>query len=279
LHSNTLKVTVLGSGTSSGVPVIACDCAVCTSSDPNNQRLRSSIVLRNDQHTVLVDCGSDYRQQALTYHINRLDAVLLTHAHSDHVSGIDEIRLYNWRQKQDIPLYGSADTLENIKRRFDYIFNPGHVGGGIPRVELHEIGGQPFQVLGYPVIPLDALHGKLPVLGFRFGDFGYITDASEVPEETIRRLRGVRYLILNALRHRPHPTHLTVAEAVEITKRIGPERAWFTHITHDLDHETTNAELPKGMNLAHDGLEFTINPSAPMPAISSNPKDGASAGG
>lgn len=262
----SLEVTVLGTGTSAGVPVITCECPVCTSTNPMNTRLRSSIVIRNERATILVDCGSDYRQQALTHRINRLDVLLLTHAHSDHVSGIDEIRLYNWKQHHPIPVHGSELTLDEVCKRFDYAFDPFQNGGGVPQLDLIPIGA-PFTAAGYPVIPLEANHGKLPILGFRFGDFAYITDASYLPEETFRRLRGVRYFILNALRHRPHPTHFTVAEAVEIARRVGAERTWFTHIAHDLEHEATNRGLPEGVALAHDGLTFVINPHAPTPPV------------
>lgn len=260
-----MTVTVLGSGTSAGVPVIACDCPVCTSVDPRNSRLRSSILLRGERRTILVDCGSDFRQQALTHHINRLDALLLTHAHSDHVSGIDELRLYNWKQGHAIPIHASRQTLEELRARFSYVFNPIQEGGGVPQVELHPIEGL-FEVTSISILPLEVMHGNVPVLGFRFGNFGYITDASHVPEQTIRRLQGVRYLILNALRHRPHPTHLNIEQAVALARRINPEKTWFTHITHDLDHAETNAMLPEGIKLAHDGLEFVIDAHAPMPA-------------
>lgn len=263
--SEGLRVTVLGTGTSAGVPVIACGCAVCASTNPRNHRLRSSILLRNAEKTILVDCGSDYRQQALRYGIKRLDVLLLTHAHSDHVSGMDELRLYNWRQKQAIPVYASEDTWGSLRRRFDYIFYPSQTGGGIPQITEFVIGTDMFEAAGYPILPLEVLHGDLPVLGFRFGNFGYVTDASEVHERTIRRLAGVRYLILNALRHKPHPTHLNIEQAVAIAQRIGAERTWFTHITHDLDHDETNAQLPPNIQLGHDGLEFDIDPHAPLP--------------
>lgn len=255
------KVTVLGTGTSAGVPVIGCDCPVCTSGDPRNNRLRSSILLRNGPRAIVVDTGADFRQQALRWSINRLDAVLITHAHSDHIAGIDEVRLYNWKQKAVMPVYASAETHDSLRRRFDYIFHPIQTGGGVPQLDLQTVHDE-FEVLGLRVVVLPVMHGRMPVIGFRFGDFGYITDASEVPPETRERLRGVRYLILNALRHRPHPTHLTVEQAVEVTRDIGPERAWFTHITHDLDHVETNAALPEGIALAHDGLEFDIDPNA-----------------
>lgn len=253
-------VTVLGSGTSSGVPVVTCECPVCTSSNPRNKRLRSSIVLRGAGVTLLVDCGTDYRQQALTHRINSLDAVLLTHAHSDHVGGIDEIRLYNWKQKRAMPIHATATTLAGLRCRFEYIFNPLQGGGGVPQLELHEIDDHPFEAAGLTIVPLPVLHGLLPVTGFRFGDFAYVTDASEVPPETLERLRGVRYLILNALRYKPHPTHLTIDQATALAREIGAERTWFTHITHDVDHDAANALLPPGIELAWDGLEFQIDP-------------------
>lgn len=264
MERRRFNVTVLGSGTSAGVPVLACDCHVCTSGDPRNNRLRSSIVLRNEDTSILVDCGADFRQQALLHRITRLDAVLLTHAHSDHVNGMDEIRQYNWRQRQPMPIYASPITMGDLRRRFDYFFNPTQVGGGVPDLRLISVEQESFDVAGLAVLPLPVRHGILPILGFRFGDFAYITDASEVPEDTIARLEGVRWMILNALRHRPHPTHLNVEQAVAIAQRVGAERTWFTHITHDLDHATTNSELPPNIQLAHDGLQFPIDAGAPL---------------
>lgn len=259
-----LRATVLGSGTSAGVPVIGCQCPVCLSTDPKDKRLRSSIVLRNESTTLLIDCGSDFRQQALGHQVNRLDALLVTHAHSDHVAGVDEIRLYNWYQGHSIPVYANSEAIEGLKKRFDYIFYSTHQGGGISQIDLKEINDHPFEAAGFQILPLPVIHAQLPVLGFRIGDFAYITDASEIGQETIDRLRGVRILIMNALRHRPHPSHQNVSQALEIVEQVNPEQTYFTHINHDLGHSTTNNQLPKGVELAWDGLEFDIDPDAEL---------------
>lgn len=257
-----MKVTLLGTGTSTGVPVLTCDCAVCTSSSPRDRRTRTSALLEDANHSILIDCGADFREQALAARVTRVDAVLLTHGHADHTAGLDDLRMYNFRQKIALPLHGNEETLCDIRKRFDYCFREDvQLGGGLPQFALANVTG-PFEIAGVRVIPIEVFHGRLPILGYRIGDFAYITDASNIPDESYALLSGVRTLVLNALRHRPHPTHFSVAQALEAARRIGAAQTWFTHITHDLMHDATNADLPPECQLAHDGLAFEIDPYA-----------------
>lgn len=253
------RVTILGSGTSHGVPMIGCTCEVCQSPDPHDRRLRPSIYIETEGGpSVLVDTSTDLRQQALTYGVRRVDAILMTHSHADHVLGMDEVRRFNILNGGAIPLYASASTGRELRRIFQYVFEPpSQKGGGIPQVDLREIDG-PFAVDALQVQPVPLLHGSLPILGFRFGRFAYLTDASTIPDEAWPLLEGLDVLILNALRHRPHPTHFSLSEAVAVTERLAPARAFFTHVCHDLPHAATNRSLPAGMALAADGLSFTV---------------------
>lgn len=253
-----MRVTFLGTGTSSGVPVPTCDCRVCTSSDPRDRRLRPSIRLEWEGASVLVDTSTDLRQQALRHGIDRVDAVLFTHAHADHVLGLDELRIYNWRRRGPIPAYGSPLTLTNLSRTFWYVFDDAEPESSRPLIDRRPIGEEPFELLGREVVPLPALHGSLPIYGWRIGDFAYLTDVSELPARTLRRLEGVTTLTLNALRARPHPTHLTVDDAVALARRIGARRTWFTHMSHEVLHAEVSAALPDGVDLAYDGLTFDV---------------------
>jgi phosphoribosyl 1,2-cyclic phosphate phosphodiesterase len=256
-----ISITVLGSGTSAGVPTIGCGCAVCASADPRDRRLRPSILIRYDGRVVLVDTAPDFREQALRARIERVDAILYTHAHADHILGLDDVRPFNYRQKQAIPIYGNNDTLDAIQRVFRYAFTEEPSESTRPRLELHRLNGEPFDVFGLEFTPVRLPHGKTSeVLGFRFGSAAYLTDHSDVPEEAKAKLRGLDVLFLDALRHRPHPTHSTVERSLGWVKELEPRRAFFTHICHDLPHEATESALPENVRLAYDGLHIDLEP-------------------
>jgi phosphoribosyl 1,2-cyclic phosphate phosphodiesterase len=252
-----MRLTFLGTGTSTGVPSLGCHCPTCSSSDPHDKRTRSSLLLEFNGHTVVIDTTPDFRQQGLRERIDRLDAVVFTHTHADHVFGLDEVRVFNMRQKKPIPFYADAKSMQDLRRIFKYIFDGNYEGGGIPQLEPHLIDG-PFDLWEERFVPLPVLHGKLPILGFRVRRVAYVTDFSTIPEETIPLLEGLDVLILDALRHVPHPTHSTVAQSVEWVRRLKPQRALFTHMAHDLAHEATNASLPANTALAFDGLKLEL---------------------
>jgi phosphoribosyl 1,2-cyclic phosphate phosphodiesterase len=251
------RVTMLGSGTSTGVPVIGCTCAVCRSADPRNRRWRTGLKLEMEEGIALVDTPTDLRAQALRFGLPRLDAVIYTHSHADHIFGLDDIRIFNFRQRGAIPCYGSEATLRALRRTFAYVFEAGQEGGGKPQIELIPVHG-PFAILGQTVIPVPVWHGSLEVLGFRIGRFAYVTDCSRIPEASFQMLEGVEILILDALRYRPHPTHFSLAEAMEAASRIGAARTIFTHLSHDVDHAAPAVPLAPGMELGYDGLAFEV---------------------
>jgi phosphoribosyl 1,2-cyclic phosphate phosphodiesterase len=252
-------VTFLGSGTSHGVPMIGCTCDVCQSPDPHDRRMRPSIYLEVDGGpSVLVDTSTDLRQQALAFGVVKVDAILMTHSHADHVMGMDEVRRFNVLNHGVIPVHASAATGRELRRIFQYVFEPpSQKGGGIPQIALHDVDG-PFRVGDLTVQPIPLLHGTLPILGYRFGSFAYLTDASIIPDEAWPMLDGLDVLVLNALRHRSHPTHFSLSEAAAVVERLRPRRAFFTHVCHDLPHAITNRSLPEGMALAFDGLRFAV---------------------
>ncbi len=260
-----LSITVLGSGTSVGVPTIGCHCAVCTSDDPHDKRLRPSILVRWNGHAVLIDTTPDFRQQALTAGIERLDAVLITHAHADHIMGLDDVRPLNFRMSGPIRVYGSVDTIEKIRRTFQYIFDKGPTESSLPKIETCAFDGdRPIRVAGLDFEPIRLAHGHGVVHGFRFGAAAYLTDHSAIPPASMEKLRNLDVLFLDALRHRPHPTHSTVEDSLRTVEKLKPRRAFFTHICHDLEHAATEATLPENVRLAHDGLVIEVN--SPPPA-------------
>lgn len=253
-----LKVIVLGCGTSTGVPHIGCRCSVCTSGNPKNRRLRASIWMTWEGKGVLVDTSTDLRYQAIRFQVPRVDAVLYTHSHADHIHGIDELRSFNAIQKTEIPCYGSAWTIGYLERAFQYIFSPGEEDGAtyIPRLSTRVIEG-PFRLFGAEVTPLPADHGPGgPVFGYRIGPFAYLTDVASVPEATLGLMKGLEALILDALRPTFHPSHLTIEVATALALRIGAKRTYFTHMSHDVDYDAINGSLPRGIELAYDGLQI-----------------------
>lgn len=257
LAPNLLRVTVLGSGTSMGVPTLACHCEVCRSTDPRDHRTRPSILLSYNGRNVVVDTTPDFRQQALRQKIERLDAILYTHAHADHILGLDDIRPFNAKQKSPVPIYAAEDTLATLRRSFAYIFEPQSGETSLPQVELHPLAGE-FELFGAGIVPVPAQHGPLTVHGFRMGPVAYLTDFSAVQESSKALLMNLDHLILDALRYIPHPMHSTVDQSLSLVSELAPRHAWFTHICHDLGHEATNAKLPPNVRLAFDGLQFEV---------------------
>jgi phosphoribosyl 1,2-cyclic phosphate phosphodiesterase len=260
LHSTSVRVVFLGTGTSHGVPMIGCECAVCRSADPRDQRLRPSIYVEcADGTRILVDTTPDLRMQALRHGLHRLDAILFTHAHADHIMGLDDVRRFNALSGGPIPGYGDRATIADLHRVFGYAFDPGLPrGGGVPDLRLAVLAG-PCCIGRQDVVPVPVQHGTRTIYGFRFGRFAYLTDCSGLPDASRPLLAGLDTLVLDALRRRPHPTHLSLDQAVALAREIGARTTYFTHIAHDLGHTATCATLPAGMALAHDGLALSVD--------------------
>lgn len=252
-----LKLTVLGSGTSMGVPTLGCHCSVCSSADPHDNRMRPSILLQYNGRSVVIDTTPDFRTQALRVGLDRLDAVLYTHGHADHILGLDDIRPFNGKQHGLIPIYGSDATLATLRRQFAYIFDPSPTISSLPMVQVREVDG-PFELFGVSYTPIRAFHGPMPVLGYRFGRAAYLTDFSAVPDSSKALLHGLDDFILDALRYQPHPMHSNVEQSLALVAELKPAHAWFTHICHDLPHEAANAKLPDNVRLAYDGLQLEV---------------------
>lgn len=253
-----MRLTFLGTGTSHGVPMIGCKCRVCTSSDRRNRRLRTSAIVSIDDKHILIDTTPELRLQCLSNNIERVDAVLFTHAHADHIFGLDDIRRFNDIQDASIPCFGSAETLATIRKTFEYIFVATQEGGGKPRIKLRVVDGT-FDAVGVQVTPIPVQHGKIGVLGYRIGDFAYITDCSFVPERSMELLQNLDVLVIGALRHQPHETHFSLSQAISIAEELSPSKTYFVHMSHGLEHVQTSKELPSGIHLAYDGLEVCLD--------------------
>ena len=255
------EITFLGTGTSNGIPVIGCDCAVCQSTDPRDRRTRTSALVRYGGHPFLIDTATELRSQALAYGIRRVDAVLMTHAHADHTGGFDDLRRFNELQQEHIPVYADPGTAAMLRERYAYTFSDLYpFYGGKPDLILHEIDG-PFAPFGEEIIPIPVMHGRLPITGFRFADLAYVTDAKEIPDTSLELLRDLDVLVLNALRERSHPTHLSISEAVEVIQTVRPRRSYLVHLSHETSHVEAQNLLPDGIEVAWDGLTVSTDAS------------------
>jgi phosphoribosyl 1,2-cyclic phosphate phosphodiesterase len=253
-----IKILVLGSGTSVGVPTIGCHCGVCTSADPRDARLRPSILVSYEGRNILIDTTPDLRTQALRAGLEHLDAVLFTHAHADHIMGLDDVRPFNFRQKGRIPIYASTETMGSIQRIFSYIIDGEKKETNIPQLDARPLDSAAVDLFGVEFTPVPVLHGSQTIYGFRFGPAAYLTDHSDIPESSMELLRGLDVLFLDALRYKPHPTHSTVERSIRTVEKLAPRRAFFTHISHDLGHERAESLLPPHIRLAYDGLELLV---------------------
>lgn len=251
-----MKITFLGTGTSQGVPVIACDCNTCLSSDKHDKRLRTSILLEAGDTTLVIDAGPDFRQQMLREHVTKLDAIILTHEHKDHIAGLDDVRAFNYKSQDAIDIFSEDRVQKVIKKEYSYVFSE-YQYPGVPKMRLNPISEQGFNVKKIQIIPVRVFHYRLPVYGFRIGNFAYITDANYIPEESKERLYGVKYLVVNALRKEKHISHFSLREAIDFIREISPKKAYLTHISHQMGlHAEVLKELPPEIVLAHDGLSL-----------------------
>jgi phosphoribosyl 1,2-cyclic phosphate phosphodiesterase len=254
-----VKITFLGTGTSQGVPVIACDCNTCLSSDQHDKRLRTSVLIETSETSIVIDAGPDFRQQMLAEHVHRLDAILLTHEHKDHIAGLDDVRAFNYKSQDAIDIYSEERVQKVVKKEFSYVFSE-YQYPGVPKMRLNPVPEHGFNVNNIQIIPIRAFHYRLPVYGFRMGNFGYITDANYIPEESKEKLYGVKYLVINALRKEKHISHFSLREATDFIREVSPKKAYITHISHQMGlHEAVSKELPPGIMLAYDGLSFNCD--------------------
>lgn len=253
-----MKVTFLGTGTSHGIPMIACNCKVCTSDNPKNKRMRTSVLVRSNSYNILIDAPPELRLQCIKNNVTRLDAVFITHAHADHIFGLDDIRRFNIVQRMDMPIYGTAGTLDTIRNVFSYVFNGERDNGGFkPRFSLNVVSGS-VTIGNLSIAPIEAIHGDGQVTGYRFEKFAYITDANEIPVESLEKLRGLDVLVLGALRYIPHAKHFCIEQALSVVEQLRPHKTYFTHMCHDIEHEAANRKLPAGVEFAFDGLVIDV---------------------
>ncbi len=260
--TGSASLVLLGTGTSVGVPVVGCDCEVCVSSDPRNNRTRAGVLVRAPEGDFVIDTPPELRLQLLREKVRAIHAAFFTHGHADHIMGLDDLRIFGFRLEKSIPLYCEAGVEEQLRRTFHYAFaskKPSH-RFAVPRLHFEPIAPlEPIELLGLQVKPIRLMHGKLPIVGFRIGNVAYCTDVSAIPRETHGQLDGLDVLIIDALRHEPHPTHMSVKQAVAVIRRVKPKRGYLTHLSHQLDYAATNAELPDNVELAYDGLEIPIS--------------------
>jgi phosphoribosyl 1,2-cyclic phosphate phosphodiesterase len=279
-----MNIVLLGTGTSTGIPMLGCTCEVCRSADPRDRRTRCSALISWGERKVLIDTGADLHQQALREGLARVDGVLYTHAHADHVHGIDDLRAFNMVSKESIPIYGSPTTMSVIRRNFHYIFDDEQSVGFRPRLDPWEVHG-PFSLFGLPIEPIPLRHGPGKAYGYRIGPFAYLTDCNAIPESSQERLLGLKILVLDGLRFRPHPSHFTISEAIELAQRLGAGRTLLTHICHEVSHARDGRDLPPGVELAYDGQSFSLFvegaehagtrlPDAPQPSRGANHRIG-----
>ncbi len=255
---NNFKITILGSGTSLGVPMIGCNCRVCISDHPKDKRMRAAVLIQTAEKNIVIDTGPDFRMQMLNSGITHLDGVLITHSHKDHIAGLDDVRAFNWINNTPAQVYAEANVIHNIKQEFSYAFSD-FKHPGLPEINLHEIGTDLFDVAGIPVIPIRVMHHKLPILGFRIGDFAYLTDTNFIPEEELHKLEGVEVLVIDGLRIQEHISHFNLQQALEAIELLKPKQAFITHISHQMGlHDEVNSTLPLGVELAYDGLVIDL---------------------
>ena len=253
-----MEILFLGTGTSHGIPVIGCACSTCLSTNEKNKRLRSSVLITIDDKHILIDTSIDFRQQALRYRIHQVDAVLFTHHHVDHIFGLDDTRVFNKMYKKKIPCYAGHETIRKLKHVFSYIFDYPDIPGGIPMLEFTAVDEGPFDVLGTSVIPIEILHGKMPIYAYRIGNLIYATDCSFIPDRSIEKFKDAEVLVLDCLRIKKHPTHFNLEQALSMAEKIGARQTYLTHMSHDIEHDTVTKLLPDSVVLAYDGLKLTL---------------------